>query len=290
MILLRYNDFSTGGELFLKFYDYPIISKESSLPVFLVSVGLNEWQYHVKCDKGDNYAKALYCTKGSGVLIMNGEKHIIKPYTAFFIPAGCPHEYYSTDESWDTHWIKPSGKSCPDMLKALGFDKPKIFPLSKEEITYLYHCFRCMHEALMSDKVDGNFRASGYLYSFFIELSRLAAKGKGSVQIAPAVTKAIAYIDENYMKQPGLESISKAAGVSSQHLCRLFRQTLNCRPMEYITKRKIQAAKMLLAETQKTVDQIAEETGFCDSSYFCKIFKRFESITPSQFRSIEQAL
>jgi hypothetical protein len=27
----------------LKFYDYPIISKESSLPVFLVSVGLNEW-------------------------------------------------------------------------------------------------------------------------------------------------------------------------------------------------------------------------------------------------------
>ena len=61
----------------MKFYDYPIISKESSLPVFLVSVGLNEWQYHVNCDKGDNYAKALYCTKGSGVLIMNGEKHII---------------------------------------------------------------------------------------------------------------------------------------------------------------------------------------------------------------------
>lgn len=121
-------------------------------------------------------------------------------------------------------------------------------------------------------------------------MSRLAAKEKGSVQIAPAVTKAIAYIDENYMKQTGLESISKAAGVSSQHLCRLFRQTVNCRPMEYITKRKIQAAKMLLAETQKTVDQIAEETGFCDSSYFCKIFKRFESITPSQFRSIEQAL
>ena len=47
---------------------------------------------------------------------------------------------------------------------------------------------------------------------------------------------------------------------------------------------------MLLAETQKTVEQIAEETGFCDSSYFCKIFKRFESITPSQFRNAEQVL
>ena len=137
-----------------------------------------------------------------------------------------------------------------------------------------------MHEALLSDRVDGNFRASGYLYSFFIELSRLATIGKGSVQISPALTKAIAYIDENYMKQLDLNSISESAGVSSQHLCRLFRQTLNCRPMEYITKRKIQVAKILLTETQLTIEQIAEETGFCDSSYFCKIFKRNECITP----------
>lgn len=70
----------------------------------------------------------------------------------------------------------------------------------------------------------------------------------------------------------------------------IIQADLELPPMEYITKRKIKAAKMLLAETQKTVDQIVEETGFCDSSYFCKIFKRFESITPSQFRSIEQAL
>ena len=32
------------------------------------------------------------------------------------------------------------------------------------------------------------------------------------------------------------------------------------------------------------------EKNFCDSSYFCKIFKRFESITPSQFRNTEQVL
>ncbi len=43
-------------------------------------------------------------------------------------------------------------------------------------------------------------------------------------------------------------------------------------------------------DTQVTTQQIAEETGFCDSSYFCKIFKRFESITPSQFRNAEQVL
>ena len=58
MILLQYNNFSIISEIFMKFSDYPIIGKEGCLPVYLVSVGLNEWQYHVICENGDNYAKA----------------------------------------------------------------------------------------------------------------------------------------------------------------------------------------------------------------------------------------
>lgn len=59
MILLRYNDFSTGGELILKFYDYPIISKESSLPVFLVSVGLSV-QLFIELSRLAAKGKAVY--------------------------------------------------------------------------------------------------------------------------------------------------------------------------------------------------------------------------------------
>lgn len=268
------------------FYDYPIIGKESQLPLFLISVGLNEWQYHVVCREGDSYHKALYCTKGCGTLILNEKEHIIKPYTAFFIPAGCPHEYYTNGDAWDTHWVIPGGNACEEMLKAMGFDVPVIFPIQQEEIKYLDHCFRRMHESVIGDRVHGNFRASGYLYSFLIEFSRIANKGDGNLPTNPVVTRALDFIDANYMKKLDLNAVSQAAQVSTQHLCRLFRTTLNCRPMEYIAKRRIQAAKELLLKSDKSTELIAEETGFCDSSYFCKLFKRYEGITPSQFRNL----
>ena len=102
------------------------------------------------------------------------------------------------------------------MLKALGFDKPKIFPLPKEEITYLDHCFRCMHEALLSDKVDGNFRASGYLYSFFIELSRLAAQ-YSDVNCTPDDIRL--YLDRIAR---GMPMAGKAAHMSNEELSDYF--------------------------------------------------------------------
>ena len=57
--------------------------------------------------------------------------------------------------------------------------------------------------------------------------------------------------------------------------------------MEYIAKRRIQAAKELLTGTDRTIEDIAAETGFCTSSYFCKLFKKYEGITPTHFRKAE---
>ena len=81
-----------------------------------------------------------------------------------------------------------------------------------------------------------------------------------------------------------MEELCAVSGVSKQYLCLLFRNSLGSRPMEYITKRRIQAAKELLTATDKTIEEIAAETGFCTPSYFCKLFRRYEGITPTGFR------
>jgi AraC-like DNA-binding protein len=60
--------------------------------------------------------------------------------------------------------------------------------------------------------------------------------------------------------------------------------------MEYIAKRRIQATKELLSGTELTVEDIADRTGFCTSSYFCKLFKRYEDMTPTQFRSSHELI
>lgn len=264
------------------FYHYPIISTESKLPVYLVSIGMHDCQPYVHRDTEYNYPQIFYCTKGSGILCYDNIKAEVKAGNGFFIPASYPHEYYPTEDVWDVHWVIPSGYDCERLLADIGLDKPQVFSLNG--IKLLDHFFRNMHESLMGDKLQGNIRASGYLYSFLLELERCKSGARLFSNTNIAVTKCIDYIDNNYRQPITMDNLCEVSGMSKQYLCRLFRNILDTRPMEYIAKRRIQAAKELLVGTKMSIEEIVEQTGFCDSSYFCRLFKRYEGITPTQFR------
>lgn len=264
------------------FYDFPIINSESSLPLYLLNMGLHHQQPHIIRADGCNFPQILYCTKGSGRFIYENKEYDITPMTAVFIPAGKPHEYYPTDDIWDIHWVVPSGYAADELLLHFGLCEVKFFELS--DVHNLEHHFRKMHEALMSDRIFGVYRASGFLYDFLIEFYRLITAADTSVTSNSAVMRAVDFINANYSNEITMDDLCGAAGVSKQHLCRLFRSVLGCRPMEYAAKRRLQAAKELLTETNMSVEEISEHTGFCTSSYFCKLFRRYEGITPTQFR------
>ncbi len=269
----------------MRFYDFPIISTESSMPIYLVNMGLHDIQPRTVREEGYSCHQILYCTKGSGTFLYENKSHIIAPHTAIFIPAGFPHEYYPNEDVWDIHWIVPSGYALNELLEHFGLKSLSFFELG--DVKMLEHHFRKMHDALMGDRIYGNYRASGYLYDFLIEFHRLITEAETALTANSAVIKAIDYINANYTEEITMEQLCEVSGVSKQHLCRLFRSALNSRPMEYAAKRRIQAAKELLTDTDATIEKIAEETGFCTGSYFCKLFRRYEGMTPTQFRKGE---
>lgn len=265
------------------FCDYPILRGEQELPVFLVNMGQHTCQDHISRPEGYPFDQILYCTKGSGTLFLDGKKISIRPCTALYLPKHYPHEYSPDGDVWDIHWIVPSGYGCEKILSQFGLTEPCIFQI--KEINMLEHIFRKMHDSLRSDSVFGNYRASGYLYDFLIEFYRVTSEKVSSVSTSSALMKAVDYINSNYSDTVTMDELCSVSGVTKQHLCLLFRKSLDTRPMEYIAKRRIQAAKELLMSTDKNVEEIAEETGFGGSSYFCKLFRKYEGITPTQFRT-----
>ena len=263
-------------------YDFPIIRSEGELPLYLVEMGVNIREEHFVRKEGYKQPQIIYCTKGSGTLILDGKSYIIKASMGFFLPANYPHEYYPNEEIWNTHWIIPGGNSAEQIMKHFGFDKARVFEIS--EIKTLEHHFRKMHEAIRDDSIFGNYRAAGYLYDFLIELYRVTSSAATRKITSSAVLKALDYINANYSSSITMEQLCKESGVSEQHLCRLFRSALGSRPMEYVAKRRIQTAKELLNSSDYSVDEISERVGFCSGSYFCKLFKRYEGMTPTEFR------
>lgn len=60
------------------------------------------------------------------------------------------------------------------------------------------------------------------------------------------------------------------------------------RPVEYITKIRIQQAKRLICNTDKTIKEISFATGFKDCGYFCRVFKRYELMSPVDYRNSDK--
>ena len=98
------------------------------------------------------------------------------------------------------------------------------------------------------------------------------------------VQTAVEYIRRNYENRISLEDLVNITNVSPQHLIRLFRSELNMTPIEYINHVKILHAIEFLRSSNLTVEEISYKLNFTSSSYFGRVFKRYNGNTPMEER------
>ena len=99
--------------------------------------------------------------------------------------------------------------------------------------------------------------------------------------------KIYTYIEANY-GDPNLnvEAISDAFGKSRTNLFLLFKDQTGNSLLYHINSARIEHAKKLLMETQKTVLEIAEETGFSSLATFSRVFKKYTALSPGKYREV----
>ncbi len=96
---------------------------------------------------------------------------------------------------------------------------------------------------------------------------------------------AIRYIKEHLTeKNFSVDNLAKIAYMSTSHFYKQFKNTLGISPVEYINTERIKFAKKLLAEKKKrTISEIAYMAGFNNISYFNRLFKKFERMSPGAY-------
>jgi len=92
------------------------------------------------------------------------------------------------------------------------------------------------------------------------------------------------FIRKNYPHNITLEEISNFVFLSPGYLSKIFKEELGCTVMEYVTRVRIEEAKKMLLNTMFNIDEISEKLGYSDPSYFAKVFRRTEGISPREFR------
>lgn len=107
-----------------------------------------------------------------------------------------------------------------------------------------------------------------------------------SSQNRKLISRAIAYIDENYMHDSlSLNTVAAEAEVSANYLSAVFSQSMKKTFVEYVTEKRMEKAKKLLKSTSLSSGEIAARTGYKDSHYFSFVFKKTQGMSPREYRA-----
>lgn len=99
------------------------------------------------------------------------------------------------------------------------------------------------------------------------------------------VEKVKTYIETHFKEELTRESLASEVFMNPDYLSKLFKKNTGSSLMDYVTKVRIERAKELLERTVLTISEIAIETGYSNTAYFTKMFKKYTNgVTPREYR------
>lgn len=92
------------------------------------------------------------------------------------------------------------------------------------------------------------------------------------------------YVKENFCQKHTLEQLGKRFNLSANYICNLFAKYYNTTLTCFITELRMKEAIRLIKQTNKAFKEIAIDCGYSDYYYFCKVFKEYFGVSPTQYK------
>ncbi len=111
----------------------------------------------------------------------------------------------------------------------------------------------------------------------------------GDVVLAVRMQPVLTWFDHHLSERADLNALAALAGLSRAHFNRVFRRWTGYSPREYQQQRRIEKARLLLVNMNKSVKQVAMELGFADVFQFSRTFTRLDGLPPTEYRRMALA-
>jgi AraC-like DNA-binding protein len=228
------------------------------------------------------------------IFVRAGELHIHENDRAFIVRAGqtlllWPHRrhagtaIYPPDLSF--YWLHFSLVAHDGgPITAADFALPQFAtPARPDHLTTLFRRYIDDREAGINDSVA----ASLLILLIFREIAREtqpADRERGTSAGVALAQRAEAYIRTHFHEHITVATVARELGSNPNYLSRVYRQTFGRTPTEQIHARRLKHARGLLLDGLENIDEIARASGFDDTGYFRRLFKREQGMTPLAYR------
>lgn len=117
------------------------------------------------------------------------------------------------------------------------------------------------------------------LFSRFIERAR--AKVWTSDE---RMMRVLVHVHHHICEDIEIDALAEVACVTKPYLIRLFNHSFGVSPLQYVNRKKVERAQLLLLTEDMTVKEVAYTLGFSDHSYFIRLFRKITGRTPQEYR------
>lgn len=245
------------------------------------------WCGHYYCT-GNYYMKRDFYSPLLVVYVRNGNFHFEYRDLVFEAQKGdvvlldCtePHYYHARDglEFLYMHFDgSNSHEICQHILKQSG-------PLIRHEDNILIgNLLYNMVRFYQDDGIETMFQSSMRIYHLF---EYLLAPEKQLYENENPIENAIRYIRSHMTETITLESLAKETNLSVYYFAHCFKEQTGFSPMDFVINTRLNQAKILLARTSKSIEEIACEVGYSSAGSLINIFVKKEGMPPGKYRRI----
>ena len=250
-----------------------------------------EWHWHVEFE-------FVYVEKGTAMFWVGEKQVTLETGQGLFVNSKILHRFYSKE-----------GAVIPNFVFIATFIAPQSSLIYKKYVEPIEHStlegliflpeipwqadvLHVMEKIVkvQKEEKDAELKTSfliqelWYLIYLHVEETKLEEKKEDFTSSQARLQLMMQYIHKHFGEKISLEDIAEQAVVSKSTALNLFRRYLHDTPVHYLLKYRLQESASLLVTTQKKVIVIAQNVGFENVDYFCKMFKKYYKMTPTEYR------
>lgn len=255
-------------------------SKQNKLLYITHSKYENDWpsQPHIH-----PFTEVFYVKDGSGSFLIEEEEYPIEKDDFVIVNAGISHTEISSP-AMPLEYVTIGIEGLSFSFKG---NKDHIIFSCKNEQKDLYFYISAMLNEMEEKNRDCEVVCQNLLEVLIIKLIRranFAFDVASPVQINKECVKIKRYIEANYVQNITLDSLAELSHLNKYYMVHAFTLHYGCSPIRYLCQTRIKASKELLANTNYSITEVAQYSGFSSQSYFAQCFSRSCGMTASAYR------
>ncbi len=263
-----------------------------------------QYGYHdadLKMHTHEDFCELVIVFGGTAIHAVNEESYFIKKGDVFVLGDGVCHGYYETHQLQICNiMFQPEHILFPgDVRKLPGFHalfviEPYLtgrkefqshLSLQLEDYEQIHHLTDLMLREYQATVPGKETLLTSYFMILATTLSRLyTLPAKQKKPSLLNIAKSVSYMESNFTEPLTLEEIAAISNLSPRHFSRLFAASYHTTPGNYILSLRMQHAGGLLKNTTLSIAQVAFQSGFNDSNYFSRQFRKFYNVSPREYR------